>query len=206
MNETLIQVDRCGRRMLFLGSAITSSIPLATMGTFFFFERQWGDKEAVRHFGWLPLVSLIVFFITYSGGMSNVPFIIMGEMFPTQYRTLLGSISSSFNLFCTFVMVRFFPDMSGALGKDGTFFLFSLCTLLSAAFVYFFLPETNGKTLEEMEELFRSSKSQQHRDSLKKCVEDNVMQVESGKTGDVVELHHSETYFDHFKNELEFMP
>ncbi len=129
------------------------------MGTFFYFERQWGDKEATRYFGWLPMASVIVFFVTYSGGMSHIPFIVMGEMFSTRYRTLLGAISSSFNLFYTFAMVGLFPVMSQAFGKDGTFYIFPGCTLLSAAFVNFLLPETKGKTLEKMEQLFRSDKS-----------------------------------------------
>ncbi|XP_046457784.1 facilitated trehalose transporter Tret1-like isoform X2 [Daphnia pulex] len=188
-------VDRCGRRMLFLGSAITSSVPLATMGTFFYFERQWGDKEATRYFGWLPLASLIVFFVTYSGGMSNVPFIIMGEMFPARHRTSLGAISSSFNLFCTFAMVQLFPDMSQAFGKDGTFYFFTGCTLLSAAFVYFLLPETTGKTLEEMEQLFRSDKSPGCRSNNHSNYVDVIMQVESSKNNYITELCNSEIYF-----------
>jgi facilitated trehalose transporter len=165
------------------------------MGTFFYFVRQWGDKEATRYFGWLPLASLIVFFVTYSGGMSNVPFIIMGEMFPARHRTSLGAISSSFNLFCTFAMVQLFPDMSQAFGKDGTFYIFTGCTLLSAVFVYFFLPETKGKTLEEMEQLFRSDKSQHYRSNSHSNCMDDIMQVESSKTNYITELCNSEIYF-----------
>lgn len=85
-------------------------------------------------------------------------------MFPSCYRSLLGAISSSFHLFCTFVMVRFFPDMLRNLGKDGTFYFFTGCTLFSAIFVYIWLPETKGKTLEEMEQLFKSKRH--HRDNV----------------------------------------
>ena len=104
--------------VLFLSSAITTSVPLAAMGTFLYFQRQWGDTEASKSLGWLPLVSLIVFFVTYSGGMSNVPFIIIGEMFPSWSRPLLEAISSSFNLFCLFLTVYIFPDMLKGLGKE----------------------------------------------------------------------------------------
>lgn len=151
-------VDRYGRRILLLGSAAITSISLASMGTFFYFQRMWGQATATELLGWLPLVSLTVFFIAYSGGMSNVPFIIMGEMFPSQYRTLLGTLTSSFNLIVTLVIVRFFPDMLIHLGNDVTFFIFAGCTLTSIVFVYFLLPETKGKTLEEMEELFGNVK------------------------------------------------
>lgn len=158
------QVDRYGRRILLIGSAISSSIALSTLGIFFSLQKQWGDAEASKQLGWLPLVSVMAFFITYSAGMSNVPFIIMGEMFPFRYRSLLGGMSSSFNLLATFVIVRFFPDMVKGLGKDGTFYLFASCTLVSAVFAYFLLPETKGKTLEEVEKLFTSKNN--HRASM----------------------------------------
>jgi facilitated trehalose transporter len=67
--------------------------------------------------------------------MSNVPFIIMDEMFPTEYRALLRAIGSSFHLLLNFVAILFFSNMLKAMGKDGTFFFYTGCTLLSAIFV-----------------------------------------------------------------------
>ncbi|KAK4011370.1 hypothetical protein OUZ56_020484 [Daphnia magna] len=186
--------DRCGRRMLYLVSAISSAVPLAALGIFFCCQRRWGDQEAIRYFGWLPFVSLIVFFIAYSGGISNVPFIIMGEMFPLRYRTLLGGISSSFHLFCTFVMVRFFPDMLRAMGKGGTFYFFSGCTLLSAIFVYFLLPETKGKTLEELEQLFRSNNIEPYK---RQYYLEDTLATEKNTNWEVVLLRRSETKDSH---------
>lgn len=151
-------VDRCGRRMLLLGSAGVVSLSLASMGTFFYMQHLWGEEAASASLGWLPLLSLIVFFVAFSGGFSNVPFIIMGELFPSRYRTLLGPISSSFNLLCTFTVVRSFPEMQITMGKYGAFWFFMCCTLLSIFFIYFLLPETKGKTLEEIEKLFTNKK------------------------------------------------
>ena len=71
---------------------------------------------------------------------------------------LTGAISSWFNLLSTFLIVRFFPAMLETIGEDGTFFFFSTCTLFSIIFVYFLLPETKGKTLEDMEKLFTVTK------------------------------------------------
>ena len=89
-------VDRFGRRILLLTSGLFVSVSLTALGTFFYFQVEWGEEEASASLGWLPLVSLIVFFAAYSGGMANVPFIVMGEMFPSRYRTLLGNFSFSF--------------------------------------------------------------------------------------------------------------
>ena len=77
-----------------MASGFFSAISLAAMGIFFYIQDLWGEKEAIATLGWLPLLSLIVFFISYSGGMANVPFIIMGEMFPTRFRTILGTVQN----------------------------------------------------------------------------------------------------------------
>ena len=151
-------MDRFGRRMLLLCSASVVSFSLVSMGTFFYLQNLWGEKEASTRLGWLPLLSLIVFFVAYSGGMANVPFIIMGELFPSNFRSFLSPISSSFNLLCTFIVVRSFPDMQVTMTKYGTFWFFMCCSLLSIAFVFFFLPETKGKTLEDIEKIFANRK------------------------------------------------
>ncbi len=117
-------------------------------------QAQWGPALATEKLGWLPLLSLVVFFIAYSGGYSNVPFILMGELFPARYRSILGPLSSSFNLCCTFIVVRSFPVMQISMEKYGAFWFFMCCTLLGIVFVYFLLPETKGKTLEDIEKLF----------------------------------------------------
>ena len=117
---------------------------------------KWGETEASALLGWLPLAALIVFFVAYSSGFANVPFVIMGELFPSRYRFILGPISSSFNLLCVFLVVRCFPIMQmSSMGKHGTFWFFMCCTILGIAFAYFFLPETKGKTLEDIELLFK---------------------------------------------------
>jgi hypothetical protein len=112
------------------------------MGAFFYMQAQWGPALATEKLGWLPLLSLVVFFIAYSGGYSNVPFILMGELFPSRYRSILGPLSSSFNLCCTFIVVRSFPIMQISMEKYGAFWFFMCCTLLGIVFVYFLLPET----------------------------------------------------------------
>lgn len=142
-----------------LGSAITSSVSLAGMGIFFQFQRRWGEKEALKNLGWLPIVSLSIFLITCSVGMSNIPYIVMGEMFPFRYRPLLAAISSAFNLTCMFIMITYFPDMLRAFGHDGTFYFFAGCTCLSIVYVHLVLPETTCKTLEEVEQLFQPTKT-----------------------------------------------
>lgn len=150
-----LQVDRFGRRPLLLASGVGSCVSLASMGLFFYLKVEWGAEEASAACGWLPLASLIVFVVAYSIGLGPVPFLVMGEIFPAEYRNALGSVSSSFNLTCTFVVVRTFPDLSLALGQHGVFWFYAASCALSVLFVGLAVPETKGKTLEEIGRLFR---------------------------------------------------
>lgn len=78
----------------------------------------------------------------------------MGELLPARYRSILGPISSSFNLLCTFSVVRGFPALKESIGADATFWLFMISTFISLFYIYFLIPETKGKTLEEIERMF----------------------------------------------------
>ena len=118
-----------------------------------------GEAEATRVIGWLPLVSLMIFFVAYSSGYASVPFIIMGELFPARFRNILGSMSSSVNVLTAFACIRGFNTMQNNLGNDGTFWLFMSSTVLSLVFIFFLLPETKGKSLEEIERMFSSTGS-----------------------------------------------
>lgn len=54
----------------------------------------------------MPLCSLIVFMIGYSLGFGCIPFLLMGEIFPTKQRSVLSSIAGSFNLGAMFVVIK----------------------------------------------------------------------------------------------------
>ena len=69
--------------LFFLGFFM--SIAQAAMGAFFFMKYTYGPEVAAK-LGWLPLASLILFIVAYSSGYANVPFLIMGELFPSKYR------------------------------------------------------------------------------------------------------------------------
>lgn len=171
-------MDRYGRRALLLASGLVVSVSLASMGTFFYLQRRWGEAEATASIGWLPLTSLMIFFAAYSSGFANVPFIIMGELFPSRYRSVLGPASSSFSLLCTFIVVRSFPAMKNRMGSDGAFWLFLSSTIVGLIFIYFLLPETKGKSLEEIERLFSGKSVSPERQAV------STITAEEGNTAD----------------------
>ena len=68
---------------------------------------------------------------------------------------MLGGISSFFNLTHTFLVIKLFTNLQTLVGMAGTFWIYSVVSVISAVFVMIFLPETKGKTLEEIEAHFR---------------------------------------------------
>lgn len=157
---SMFLVDRAGRRLLLLVSGVVMAISLAALGAFFYMLEVYGNDVQLT-LGWLPLASLLLFIIAYSSGFANVPFLIMGELFPAKFRSILGSLASCFNLLCTFTIIRSFGDMNKTMGEYGTFWFYMSWCVVGVFFVYFFLPETKGKSFEEIERMFANKKKQQ---------------------------------------------
>lgn len=109
------------------------------------------SAESVR---WLPLLLVSGSFIGYSFGFANLPFVIMGELLPLSTRNMTGAFSSAFNLTTLFLALKFYNNLGSLFGFAGVYWLFSGVSLIGVLCVYFLIPETKGKSLSEIEELF----------------------------------------------------
>ena len=61
--------------------------------------------------GWIPLVALMVYVITFSTGFGPIPWLMMGEIFPGRIRGAAASIATAFNWACTFIVTKSFMDL-----------------------------------------------------------------------------------------------
>lgn len=98
---SLLFVDKSGRKPLLIVSGVIMCISNAAMGVAFYLNHQ-----GIHSFGFLPLVSLIVFMMGYSIGFGCIPFLLMGEIFPTAQRSLLSSVAGSMNLGMMFAVIK----------------------------------------------------------------------------------------------------
>lgn len=143
-------VDKTGRRMLLLISCGTTCLAQAVLGACFFM----GEEEVNALAGWLPLASVVVAFIGYAVGLAAIPFLIMGEMLPARFRSVCGPISTTFNLTILFFLLKFFDQMTYSMEYHGVFWLYAVVNAFGFIFIFFLLPETKGKTLDEIEKIF----------------------------------------------------
>lgn len=107
--------------------------------------------------GWLSLVSLLVFIAFFSLGWGPLPWLITAEVLPVRAKSLAGGIATACNWLVAFLTTKEFEDLEWALNEFGAFWLFAGISLAGVIFVFFFVPETKGKSLEEIEAEFGSA-------------------------------------------------
>jgi sugar porter (SP) family MFS transporter len=134
-------VDRAGRRPLMLfGSAALAVIYIA-MG-FCYFSGVKG----------LPMLLLVLAAIgCYAMSLAPVVWVVISEIFPNRIRGAAMAVAVSSLWIACFMLTFSFPVLNKLLGSAGTFWLYGGICVAGFIFVFFKLPETKGKTLEQIE-------------------------------------------------------
>jgi MFS family permease len=109
--------------------------------------------------GWLLALCLFVFMAFYSVGPGVCVWLALSELMPTRIRSNGMSIALLLNQAVSTTIAAVFLPTVGKYGYSTMFFLFAVCTVVYFITATFFLPETKGKTLEEIEEQFERKES-----------------------------------------------
>lgn len=107
---------------------------------------------------WIPLLALLINVTSSTVGFLILPWSMLGEIFPINIKGFAAGIAVTVGYIFCFVAVKSFPYLWLGLGNGGVFYFYGIIALAGTIFVYRFLPETNGRTLEEILQSFSSSK------------------------------------------------
>jgi MFS family permease len=107
--------------------------------------------------GWLVAVLLFVFMAFFAVGPGVCVWLALSELMPTRIRSNGMSIALLLNQAVSTTIAAVFLPTVGKYGYSTMFFLFAACTVIYFITAAFFLPETKGKTLEEIEAHFEAS-------------------------------------------------
>ncbi|XP_018326010.1 facilitated trehalose transporter Tret1-like isoform X2 [Agrilus planipennis] len=143
-----VLIDRLGRKVLLYVSSVSMTITLACLGTYFHLSKNGVD---VSNYGWLPLVSFVVYVLGFSLGFGPIPWLMLGEILPAKIRGSAAALATAFNWTCTFIVTKTFVDIISLIGPDGTFWLFAVICTISLIFVIMWVPETQGQSLQDIE-------------------------------------------------------
>ncbi|KAF2892941.1 hypothetical protein ILUMI_13235 [Ignelater luminosus] len=147
-----IVVDRLGRRILLISSTFVVGISGAVLGIFFTLQdRHLVDEDALLALGYVPVISLCLFVIMFSIGIGPIPWLISAELFPPEIRSIATGAAATLNWFTGFLITKFYLDLKNAVGSDVTFYIFSVISVIGTVFIFLFVPETKGKSLNEIQ-------------------------------------------------------
>lgn len=152
---TPIVVNRFGFKRLLMGSAVVMSLAQGALGLYFF--RDVHDMD-VSQLGWLPVSSATLYIVSYCLGFGPLVWAVMGEMYSPSIKEIGTSTSTCFNWFLAFLITKFFTNISSFLGSYAAFWLFSCCCIFAFLFTFFVLPDTQGLSLKEIQDLLNGKK------------------------------------------------
>ena len=142
----VLLLDRLGRRALLLTGTAGCVIALIALGAYF------ASPSLQNSAGWLALTSLIVYIASFAIGLGPVFWLMISEIFPLHLRGPAMAACTVANWAFNFAISFTFLTLTHAITKQGTFWLYAGMGLIALWFFATRVPETKGRTLEEIEE------------------------------------------------------
>lgn len=145
--SSMFVVDRLGRRPIMLMAITAMGFSIGMMGAFFGHATGGG-------LGWGMVACTLLYIYAFNFGMGGIYWVMVSEIFPTRIRGAASSLSVMFLWGGNWVVLLLFPTMLQVF-RGSVFYLFAGICVVCLIFMWMFVPETKGKTLEHIErELF----------------------------------------------------
>ncbi|KFQ25452.1 Solute carrier family 2, facilitated glucose transporter member 8, partial [Merops nubicus] len=163
-------IDKAGRKVLLYISGIIMALSTALFGLYFkmvlpnqnnlanpnvWFTPNSASLGTESSISWLAVVSLGLFVAGFALGWGPVPWLVISEIFPLKARGISSGACVLTNWIMAFLVTKEFYNFIAFLTSYGTFWLFSAFCFLNITFTAFYVPETKGQTLEQIEAYFR---------------------------------------------------
>ncbi|MCL7034900.1 hypothetical protein MKW94_027481 [Papaver nudicaule] len=152
-------IDRAGRRALLLVSATGLVLGCFLAGAAFFMKDHELLLEAVPA---LIVTGILVYIGSFCIGMAAVPWVVMSEIFPINVKGVAGSLTTLVSWFGTWVASYTYNYLMN-WSTYGTFFIYAVINGLAIIFIARVVPETKGKTLEEIQATINNIPEEEHR-------------------------------------------
>ena len=140
-------IDYWGRRTLLIWGISGMVSCLLGMGMFFYFEITSGP---------LLLLFILGFIASFASSLGPIPWVLISEIFPTKTRGTAMSFSIVILWLGVVLITQFFPVLLSLFGGAFTFWIFMINALILLIFTLIFIPETKQKTLEDIQEIWKS--------------------------------------------------
>ncbi|VEN34756.1 unnamed protein product [Callosobruchus maculatus] len=145
--------DRLGRRPMLLFSVFVYGSSVMTLGVHFYFqELHYTLSNAL----WIPITCMALMFGGFTIGMGMIPTILASEILPDEVKSFGMSLANFASTVGNMVAIFTFPIIMEFMGLYWCCWLSGMVSLFTLLFVFFFVPETKGKTVLEIQKMFSS--------------------------------------------------
>lgn len=138
------------RRTLLMISGIGSSVCITAVSLCMY------CSQINLNIPWLSMIFLIGYICFISCGLFPLPWVLQGEMLQQVTRGFSSGLTSCFNFICFFIVVKTFVQLSVLLETFGVFLVYGIIALVGTVVLYWILPETKNRTLQQIEDGFSS--------------------------------------------------
>lgn len=109
--------------------------------------------------GWIPLTIFCICFWVSGYGMLPLPWMLISEVYPLQVRGVATGITAASSSVISFIATKTYINLNEWFGLHGTLFIYTAVSFLGFFYIYFYVPETEDRTLQEIMDFFVDSKS-----------------------------------------------
>ena len=163
----VILTDIVGRKILLTIGGITMCVSLVVLSVCDFLNNKPychpdanpSDPKCEDHLQPLAITAIMFYIVGFSIGWGALPWLLASELIPLRVKGTGVGITTCFNWICATIVLLSFGSYQDAVEPWGSFLILSyaIICLLSVIFVLLFVPETKGKSLEEIENYFNRS-------------------------------------------------
>lgn len=139
-------------QFLFIVSSVGIAIGLISLGLYMMLKTSGFDVEA---FNWIPIVSFSFVIFIASWAVLTLPFLVISEIMPEKLKDFGMSFCMAILWSTSFVIIKYLPFLTEEFGFHGTLFMFACVCLSCAIFIILYMPETKGKSHEQIQNLLR---------------------------------------------------
>ncbi|CAH0388939.1 unnamed protein product [Bemisia tabaci] len=177
---------RVGRRPLTFLSSIGCGVPMLGLGYYMWLKDDWISNGVTPKYQWFPVLNIFAFMAFSSIGYLVVPWVMIGEVFPAKVRGIIGGLTTCGSHFMVFVAVKSYPLMQKMLTEAGSYVFYGVISLLGTVYFYACLPETKGRSLQEIEDFFSGRRESLAPDAKRRIVNNNnnrptILKPQKGK-------------------------
>ncbi|KAI9835851.1 MAG: hypothetical protein M1819_001749 [Sarea resinae] len=179
VSTSLYTMDRFGRRPLLLWGSLFMTISHVIIAVLVGkFSHNW---PAHRSEGWTSVAFLLVYMLAFGASWGPVPWAMPSEIFPSSLRAKGVALSTCSNWLNNFIIGLITPPLVQNTGFGAYVFFAAFC-LISLVWTFFFVPETNGRTLEQMDHVFKDISSEEE-ELRRQRIEGEILAEKSAEAG-----------------------